>query len=224
MSMKTQAKISASMMCATPFHFAQIFQDLVQEKVEYLHLDIMDGFFVPNLGLSLDWIRILRDQSDIPCDYHLMTINPDKILPLLALKPGDIVSIHYESTMQILRTLENAKNYGVKVFLAINPGTPISVLDELIYFIDGVNLLLVNPGFAGQKMVPFGFAKTEKIKKFIDERGVDVSLEVDGNITFDNAKKLREIGADIFVAGTSSIFSMQGIRPNSILKLRQAIS
>ncbi len=208
------------MMCVNPFTLNETFSTLEKENIEYLHLDIMDGIFVPNLGLSLDWINSLRRYTNIPFDYHIMTINPDNILPLLQIQEKDIISIHYESTPQILRTLENAKKYGAKVFLAINPGTPIGVLEELIYFIDGVNLLMVNPGFAGQNMVPFGFSKAEKLHRFLDERNLDIDFEVDGNITFENARKLKQYGANIFVAGTSSLFDKTGIRNNSIFEMR----
>ena len=216
--------ISASMMCTNPFFMNETFRALNEGRVEYLHLDIMDGIFVPNLGLSLDWIKALREHTDIACDYHLMTINPDNIFPLLNMKEGDIVSIHYESTPQILRTLENAKKYGVKVFLAINPGTPVGALEELVYFIDGINLLMVNPGFAGQRMVPFGFHKAEKLQAFLQERDIDLEVEVDGNITFEHAARLRSYGASIFVAGTSSLFSPRGIREGSVERLREAIA
>ena len=153
-----------------------------------------------------------------------MTINPDNIFPLLNMRAGDIVSIHYESTPQILRTLENAKKYGVKVFLAINPGTPVGSLEELVYFIDGINLLMVNPGFAGQSMVPFGIRKARKLQEFLQERGIELDIEVDGNITFDHAAQLKACGANIFVAGTSSLFSSTGIREHSMEQLRAAIA
>lgn len=212
------------MMCTNPFFMNETFHALDQGGVEYLHLDIMDGIFVPNLGLSLDWIKALREHTDISCDYHLMTINPDNIFPLLNMRAGDIVSIHYESTPQILRTLENAKKYGVKVFLAINPGTPVGSLEELVYFIDGINLLMVNPGFAGQSMVPFGIRKARKLQEFLQERGIELDIEVDGNITFDHAAQLKACGANIFVAGTSSLFSSTGIREHSMEQLRAAIA
>ena len=212
------------MMCTNPFFMNETFHALDQGGVEYLHLDIMDGIFVPNLGLSLDWIKALREHTDISCGYHLMTINPDNIFPLLNMRAGDIVSIHYESTPQILRTLENAKKYGVKVFLAINPGTPVGSLEELVYFIDGINLLMVNTGFAGQSMVPFGIRKARKLQEFLQERGIELDIEVDGNITFDHAAQLKACGANIFVAGTSSLFSSTGIREHSMEQLRAAIA
>lgn len=212
------------MMCTNPFYMRETFDALVAGNIEYLHLDVMDGQFVPNLGLGLDYIRELRKKTDIPCDYHCMVTNPDALLRLLDVRPDDIISIHYESTPQIMRTIENARKLGCKVFVAINPGSPISFLEEIIHFVDGVNLLTVNPGFAGQPMVPFAMQKARKLKEYLDGQGLqDKEIEVDGNITFENARKLKEIGASIFVAGTSSIFGGQGIKQDSIKNLRKAI-
>lgn len=211
------------MMCANPFFMKEIVHILDKENIDYLHLDIMDGIFVHNLGLGLDWITSLRKYTDIPCDYHLMTVHPENIFPLLNMRKGDIVSIHYESTPQILSVLEDAKKYNVKIFLALNPGTPIYVLEELIYFIDGVNLLMVNPGFAGQRMVPFGMRKAQNLQSFIINKQCNIEIEVDGNLTFEHALALKKYGANIFVAGTSSIFTPTGIKDGSIEQLRLSI-
>ena len=222
--MNNSGKISASMMCANPFYMRETFDALVAANIEYLHLDVMDGKFVPNLGLGLDYIRELRKKTDISFDYHCMVSNPDELLRIIDVRPDDIISIHYESTPQIMRTIENAHKLGCKVFVAINPGSPISFLEEIIHFVDGVNLLMVNPGFAGQPMVPFAMQKAKKLKEYLENQGLqDKEIEVDGNITFDNARKLREIGVSLFVAGTSSIFGHQGIKPDSIELLRAAI-
>ena len=212
------------MMCTNPFYLRETFEALVEGNVEYLHLDVMDGKFVPNLGLGLDYIRELRKQTRIPFDFHCMVTNPDELLCIIDVSPDDIVSIHYESTPQIMRTIDNAHKLGCKVFVAINPGSPISMLEEIIHFVDGINLLMVNPGFAGQSMVPFALQKAEKLKKYVHSQGLEhIEIEVDGNITFENALKLKAIGVNIFVAGTSSIFGEQGIVHGSIKHLREAI-
>ena len=121
--------------------------------------------------------------------------------------PSDTVSIHYESTRQVQRALDWLAELGCRRFLAINPATPIYVLEEVLDYIDGINLLMVNPGFAGQKIVPSTLKKAEKLMTLLKAHNKDnLEVEVDGNITLENAKKLREIGADTFVAGTSSVF------------------
>ena len=213
------------MMCTNPFFMRETFDALVEGKVEYLHLDVMDGRFVPNLGIGLDYINALRDRTSISFDYHCMVINPDELLRILDVRQGDMISIHYESSLQIMRTIENAKKLGASVFIAINPGTPVHALEEIIYFVDGINLLMVNPGFAGQRMVPFGFTKARKLRDYLEQKEVShLQIEVDGNITFAHARELRALGASIFVAGTSSIFGKEGIRKDSIAELRNAIA
>lgn len=221
---KKQSKISASLMCADPFNLKNIIETLEENKVDYLHIDVMDGKFVPNLGIGSDYITALKKHTKIPFDYHIMVQEPDSIIPLLQIASEDIVSIHYESTFQVQRTLENIKKYGAKVFLAINPATPLHIMDELVYFIDGINMLMVNPGFAGQKAVKPSFVKAEKLASFLAENKCEhLDVEVDGNISFENASLLKNAGANIFVAGTSSIFGKEDLSV-SIQNLRKAIS
>ena len=143
----------------------------------------------------------------IPLDLHLMIKDPEYKLPWIGIHKEDIVTIHYESTFQVQRALDYLVPYGCKRFLAINPATPIGQIEEVLDYIDGVNLLMVNPGFAGQKIVPSTLRKAEKLQKFLQEmHREDIILEVDGNITKEHGATLRSCGASIFVAGTSSSF------------------
>lgn len=199
--------ISASMMCADLVNLKEVIGVFEEEKVEYLHIDVMDGEFVPNFGLGVDYIRGLRELIQIPLDLHLMIKNPEYKLQWIGIQSTDIVSIHYESTYQVQRVLDWLLPFGCKRFLAINPATPIYVLEEVLDYIDGINLLMVNPGFAGQKIVPSTLHKAEKLMDFLeDNRRRDMVVEVDGNITPENGKKLSKIGASIFVCGSSSLF------------------
>lgn len=203
-----KSKISASMMCANLIDLKSVISIFESENVEYLHIDVMDGDFVPNFGLGSDYIRGLRELTKIPLDLHLMIKSPEYKYRWLGIKSSDMVSIHYESTSQIQRALDWLSEYGCKRFLAINPATPIYVLEEVLDYIDGINLLMVNPGFAGQRIVPSTIKKAKRLRQFLTERGKDnIEIEVDGNITYENARILRNIGANIFVAGTSSIFN-----------------
>lgn len=200
--------ISASMMCSNLVDLSEAISIFERNKIEYLHIDVMDGDFVPNYGLGVDYIRGLRELTKIPLDIHLMVNNPEYKLGYLDLKNTDIVSIHYESTRQLQRAIDNTKKYGCKCFLAINPSTPINVLEEVLDYIDGINMLMVNPGFAGQKIVPSTIKKIDKLAAFLEENEKpNIRIEVDGNITFDYARLLKAKGALIFVAGTSSIFN-----------------
>ncbi len=202
-----QTMISASMMCSDLVDLRETIKIFEQEKIEYLHIDMMDGNFVPNFGLGVDYVRGLRKLTAIPLDLHLMIKDPEYKLQWIGIKDTDTVSIHYESSFQVQRTLDWLLPFKCKRFLAINPATPINALEEVLDYIDGVNLLMVNPGFAGQKIVPSTLKKAQKVVDFLRQEGRDdIDIEVDGNITPDNARILRGIGANIFVAGTSSIF------------------
>lgn len=223
--MERKGEISASMMCSDLVNLKETIKIFEQEGVERLHIDVMDGIFVPNFGLGVDYIRGLRSLTGIPLDLHLMIKEPEYKLQWIGIEPTDIVSIHYESSFQVQRVLDWLAPYGCKRFLAINPATPINSLEEVLDYIDGINVLMVNPGFAGQKIVPSTMRKAAKIAELLRREGrEDIIMEVDGNITPDNARKLRDVGASIFVAGTSSIFKgdISKYRDN-IEELRRAI-
>lgn len=194
-------------MCSDLIDLKETLKVFEEEGVEHLHIDMMDGTFVPNFGLGVDYIRGLRKLTDIPLDLHLMIKDPEYKFQWIGIKETDIVSIHYESTFQVQRALDYLKPYGCKRFLAINPATPVSSLEEVLDYIDGINLLMVNPGFAGQHIVPSTIRKAQKVVDFLKkERREDIVIEVDGNITLEHAATLRNIGANIFVGGTSAIF------------------
>lgn len=207
MSMKTK-KISASMMCSDLAHLKETLSIFEEEKVDYLHIDVMDGVFVPNLGLGVDYIRCLREVTNIPLDLHLMIREPEYKLSWFGITKSDIVTLHCESTEQIQRAIDLLKKYNSKCFVAINPGTPIYSIEEVIEDIDGINMLMVNPGFAGQKMVPSTVHKMERMAGYLQELGKeDIEIEVDGNITLEKAELLSGYGANLFVAGTSCLFT-----------------
>ena len=210
-------------MCADFFNLKETVKTLEKHNVDFLHIDIMDGKFVPNLGIGSDCIKALKKHTSIPFDYHIMVKEPDSIINLLEIRENDVVSVHYESSSQIQRTLDNIRKYNCKVMIAINPATPLCVLEELIYYIDGINLLMVNPGFAGQKMVENCMKKADKLGRIIRKfKRDDIIFEVDGNITFEYASILKQFGANMFVAGTSSIFSGEDINL-AIGKLKQVL-
>ena len=195
------------MMCADLVNLRETIRIFEKVGIDYLHIDVMDGEFVPNFGLGSDYIRGLRELTKIPLDIHMMVASPEYKFKWVGIQSTDTVSIHYESTTQIQRALDWLAEFGCRRFLAINPATPIYVLEEVLDYIDGINLLMVNPGFAGQKIVSSTIKKAERLVKFLSDRGKQhIEIEVDGNITFENAKILRNIGANMFVAGTSSVF------------------
>lgn len=194
-------------MCSDLIDLKETIRIFEEEGIEFLHIDMMDGNFVPNFGLGVDYVRGLRKLTQIPLDIHLMVKDPEYKFQWIGIQSSDTVSIHYESTFQVQRALDYLEPFGCKRFLAINPATPVSALEEVLEYIDGINLLMVNPGFAGQKIVPSTMRKAQKVANLLKREGKDnIIIEVDGNITPENARKLRAIGASRFVAGTSAIF------------------
>lgn len=200
-------KISPSIMCVDFFHLEQQVRALEKAGVEYIHVDIMDGKFVPNFTLGPDFVHSLREATRIPLDLHLMVVEPERHLELFGVQPGDIVSVHQEATVHLQRTLQQIKALGARASVAINPATPIFAVEDVLDDLDVILVMTVNPGFAGQKLVPSTLNKIRRLKDLLAERGFShIEIEVDGNVSFENAKKMREAGADLFVAGTSSIF------------------
>ncbi len=199
--------ISASVMCADQMNLATQIKELEKAGIDYLHVDIMDGHFVPNITLGFDFVKDLKRITDIPLDVHMMVENPSAFLGLLPLEKNDILCVHYESETHIHRTLEQIKNKGCKAGLALNPATPLECAEYLTDYMDMLLVMTVSPGFAGQKLFAAAERKTSTAKKMLTALNrEDILIEVDGNISVENGCKLTKCGADIFVLGTSSLF------------------
>ncbi len=219
-----KATISPSMMCADLLDLASCVRQLDDCHTEYFHIDVMDGHFVPNLMLNNAFSCALRRISNTPMDFHFMVERPEQMLPWFDIRPGDIVSVHYESTAHLNKCLQHIHQCGAQAFVAINPATSVSVLDAVIDDIDGVVVMTVNPGFAGQKLVDSALKKIGTVRKWLDDNGKqNYSIQVDGNVSYENATKMRAMGADIFVAGTSSVFRKEITIAQGMDALRQAI-
>jgi ribulose-phosphate 3-epimerase len=216
-------KIAPSMMCADIFKLRETIDTFEKCGIELLHIDVMDGVFVPNLQLGTDYTRQLKNGSRIPVDIHLMIENPERHIASFAFGEGDYVSIHYETTKHVQKVLQAIKDRGAKALLAINPATPVEVAIDVLDDIDGFMLMTVNPGFAGQKMVPHAIDKIARARAFLDANGKkDAEIEVDGNVSIPNAIRMKEAGANIFVAGTSAVFMGDSIE-NNIVNFRKEV-
>ena len=199
--------LSASIMCADLLNMEKSIRELERAGIDYLHVDIMDGSFVPNITLGFDLINAIKKITDIPLDVHMMVNKPSEFIDLMNLSADDILCVHYESELHIARTLEKIKNKGIKAGLAINPGTPVESFRYLTELIDMALVMTVNPGFAGQKIVPFAQRKVRDTRALLDSLGGEnILIEVDGNISPENGVKMSRSGADIFVLGTSALF------------------
>ncbi len=200
-------KLSASIMCADLLNMERSIKEIEKAGIDYLHVDIMDGSFVPNITLGFDLINQVKKITDIPLDVHMMVNEPSKFIDLMNLSEKDILCVHYESEIHIARTLEKIKKKGVKAGLAINPATPVENFRYLTELMDMALVMTVNPGFAGQKIVPFAERKVKATRMLLDSLGgAHIPIEVDGNISPENGEKLSLVGADIFVLGTSALF------------------
>ena len=200
-------KLSASIMCADLLNMEDAIKNLENAGIDYLHVDIMDGAFVPNITLGFDLINAIKKITDMPLDIHMMVNEPSLFIERMNLTENDVVCVHYESEKHIHRTLEAIKNKGCKTGLAINPQTPVEVIEPLLEYIDMLLVMTVSPGFAGQKIFAGAERKVEKARTLLNAWGCEnTSIEVDGNISLENGRKLSLKGADIFVLGTSSLF------------------
>ena len=218
--------IAPSLMCVDLMNAQRDVEALGKVGVDYLRVDVMDNHFVPNITLSTDFTKAVKGITRVPLDVHLMVEDPAHItIPQLAcLGPEDIVSVHYEAALHPLRALAAIRQIGCKAGIAINPATPICVLEDILDDVDMVLVMTVNPGFAGQKLIPSTLAKISRLRKMLDESGRgDILIEVDGNVSFENAVKMHAAGADIYVAGSSSVFSKEAPLAENVRRFREII-
>ena len=212
------------MMCADIFMLGDTMDVFEKNGVSYLHIDIMDGEFVPNFTLGTDYCRRMKQSSSIPLDVHLMINDPEKKLSWFDFGEGDIVSVHFESTKHPYLALQMIRERGAKAFLAINPGTAASVILPMLSVMDGVLVMTVNPGFAGQKLAESTLAKITEVRMLVEKAGrEDLLIETDGNVSFENAVRMSRAGADIFVAGTSAVFRKDMTLEEGLKKLQDCV-
>ena len=212
------------MMCADIFALSETLKMFERNGVSYLHIDIMDGEFVPNFTIGTDYCRIMKKATSIPLDIHLMINDPEKKLSWFDFGEGDIVSVHFESTKHPYLALQMIRERGAKAFLAINPGTAASVILPMLSVMDGVLVMTVNPGFAGQKLAESTLSKISEVRALAEAAGkTDLLIETDGNVSFENAIRMSRAGADIFVAGTSAVFRKDMTLEEGLKKLQTCV-
>ncbi|MEW4561403.1 ribulose-phosphate 3-epimerase [Bremerella sp. JC770] len=220
---KSPVEISPSMMCVDALNFESALRQVETLGVDMLHMDIMDGHFVPNMPMGLGILERLQDATQLPLDVHLMVSNNDFFVQQLANMRVSQISVHLESALHLDRTLSHIRDMGIKAGVAINPGTPLSAIDYVLERIDYVLVMTVNPGYAGQKMTPASLRKIADCKELLMARGFDLPIQVDGNVSFENIPGMVAAGATNLVAGTSSIFHKSGSMQENKRRMIQAI-
>jgi ribulose-phosphate 3-epimerase len=194
--------IAPSILAADFNNLGKDIEMINQSEAGYIHCDVMDGVFVPNISFGIPVIQYVHKIAKKPLDVHLMIVNPDALIDQFAEAGASIITVHYEVCTSLHRTIQFIKNQGVKGSVCLNPHTPVAVLEDIITDLDMVLLMSVNPGFGGQVFIENTYKKVRQLKSLIEKNNTDCLIEVDGGINYETGKKLFECGADVLVAGS----------------------
>ena len=196
-------KIAPSILSADFSRLGEEIAAIEHGGADYVHVDVMDGHFVPNITIGPLVVEAARRSTALPLDVHLMIENPDRYIPQFAEAGADILTVHQEAVPHLHRTVQLIRSLGKKAGVSINPATPVSTLEVILEEVDLILVMSVNPGFGGQSFIPSALTKIEALRQLIDRRGLAVELEVDGGVKADNIRQVAAAGADVFVAGSA---------------------
>ena len=217
-----QIKISPSILSADFTCLADQVREAEEAGVDYIHVDVMDGHFVPNITIGPLVVKALRPITKLPLDVHLMIENPELYIEDFSKAGADIITVHQEATPHLHRTIQQIHDLGIKAGVSINPSTSVRTLDEIICNVDLILVMSVNPGFGGQSYIHSCTNKIRKVREMLDDRGVSADLEVDGGVNVDTVNEVISAGANAFVAG-SAIFNDKNSVAENVSALRAKI-
>lgn len=211
-------KIAPSLLSADFLHLSDDLEMINRSEADWLHLDVMDGVFVPNLSFGFPIIEAVSKVCTKPLDVHLMIVEPQKFVPQVKAAGASMMNVHYEACTHLHRTIGQIKEAGMKAAVTLNPHTPVLLLEDILQDVDMVLLMSVNPGFGGQRFIEHSVRKVSALKSMIQKKGLDVLIEVDGGVNLDTGKRLVDAGADVLVAGNFVFNSKDPIQTIADLK------
>lgn len=194
-------KIAPSLLSADFLNLQRDVEMINNSDADWLHLDIMDGVFVPNISFGFPILNALKDVCKKPMDVHLMIVEPQKFINEVAATGAYMMNVHYEACTHLHRTITAIREAGMKAGVTLNPHTPVSLLEDIIQELDMVLLMSVNPGYGGQRFIEHSVEKVKELKKLVDRKGLSTLIEVDGGVNAETGKRLVDAGADVLVAG-----------------------
>ncbi len=194
--------IAPSILSADFNHLGRDIEMINNSEAGYIHFDVMDGVFVPNISFGIPVIEHVNKIARKPLDVHLMIVNPDALIPMFVKAGASIITVHYEACTHLHRTIQHIKKLGAKASVCLNPHTPVAVLEDIINELDMVLLMSVNPGFGGQSFIENTYKKVAQLRELIDKNKLECLIEVDGGVNYETGKKLFDEGADVLVAGS----------------------
>ncbi|HPJ75282.1 MAG: ribulose-phosphate 3-epimerase [Clostridia bacterium] len=203
--------ISPSLLASNFARLEDEVRKIEEGGAQYVHIDVMDGHFVPNISVGIPVVESLRNITDLVLDVHLMITDPDRYIDDFAKAGADIICVQQEACIHLDRTIRHIKENGKKAAVALNPATDISVLKNVLHLLDMVLIMSVNPGFGGQSYIPYSTQKIKELRKMADSMGLNLDIQVDGGVTLDNCQEIKKAGANVLVAG-SAIFKSDDIK------------